>query len=122
MLAIDFSEYQGLTHSEYIAVIKKEWLKLFSEAKKVTVPMTLDESRKEFPYRPFLTQGKHRISVESHFGGTKHGDLELLRLGEGEPCKTCSAPTEKKWLSGAGICPDCDGRAETNGYDPHQKP
>jgi len=110
------------THQQNVALTTREWCERFSKAKKVTAPMTLDESRKEFPYRPFMTKKEHGISVESRFGGTTHGDIELMKSNSWEPCKMCSAPTEKIWLSGVGICPDCDGRAAANGFNPHSKP
>jgi hypothetical protein len=96
----------------------EKWLKRFSAAKKVTKPMTLDESRKVFPYRPFLViNGK--VFIESRFGSAD-GDEALMGSKLGSKCRMCPAPTEKKWLKN-GICPDCDGRAEANGAHPRKK-
>lgn len=98
------------------------------KAKKVTVPMSLEESRKLYPaIRPFLVKNGNVIA-ESIFGGTKRsedgeliGDLALLKSGDGVPCRMCPAPTEKIYLVN-GVCPDCDGRSETNGADPRRTP
>jgi hypothetical protein len=77
-------------------------------------PLTGEESRQAYPYRPFSKY------AESRFGGdTYYDDVCLVLNGLASRCKMCQAPTKNKFLH-EGICPDCDGRAEYNGKNPHQ--
>ena len=79
------------------------------------VPMTQDEAREAYPYRPFSKY------AESRFGGGEIvDDYCLLLNGLAQRCSMCDAPTKKEYLN-LGICPDCDGRSEFNGVDPHQR-
>ncbi|MAG20516.1 hypothetical protein CL618_03735 [archaeon] len=82
--------------------------------KEVTVvvkPLSQDEARERFPYRPY-----NKYS-ESRFGGNNMVDDFALLLNDlAERCGMCSAPTKKKYLD--SYCPDCDGRSEYNGTDP----
>lgn len=78
-------------------------------------PLTKEESRKIFPYRPFSRY------AESRFGGNRYADDTALVLnGYAVPCKMCGAATRKEYLL-TGECPDCDGRSEAGGKDPHRK-
>lgn len=89
---------------------------LGSDLKKVWVavrPMTTELARQAYPYRRFSKY------AESRFGGNHfHDDISLLLSDKAIRCKLCSAPTRKAYLT-EGICPDCDGRSEYNGIDPH---
>ena len=81
----------------------------------VTRPITKKESRETFPYRPY---SKH---AESQFGGNKYADDgKIVESGYGAPCSMCGAATRLVHLVNE-VCPDCDGRSEANGRDPHRK-
>lgn len=81
--------------------------------KVITRPLTKEESRKVFPYRPFSRY------AESHFGGNNLVDDTALILNKiAVSCKMCGAPTVNRFLV-AGTCPDCNGVSESNGFDPH---
>lgn len=84
--------------------------------KVITRHLTKEESRKIFPYRlPFSEY------AESRFGGDKIlDDEELVKRGLARPCKMCDAATKKEHLL-FGVCPDCDGRSEVRGEDPHRR-
>ncbi len=76
-------------------------------------PMTRDQARQTYPYRP---ESKYS---ESRFGGnTLYDDVCLLLSGRASKCIMCQAPTQNKYLENR-ICPDCDGRSEYNGKNPH---
>ena len=63
--------------------------------------MTLEESRKKFPYRP------HTKYAESRWGGNSLCDDEALLLSEdAKRCESCNAPTRVDYLV-KGICLDC---------------
>ena len=75
-------------------------------------PLSRDEAREMFPYRPF---NKY---AESRFGGDNLvDDIALLLNGLAKICIMCQAPTRNKYLI-KSVCPDCDGRSEYNGTDP----
>lgn len=81
--------------------------------KVITRPLTKEESRKIFPYRPF---NEH---AESRFGGDDLADDEVLIKNRiAVPCKMCGAATRKGYII-LETCPDCDGGSEVNGKDPH---
>jgi hypothetical protein len=66
-----------------------------------------------FPYRPF---SKYAVS---YYGGDNLVDDMCLLLNErAKRCKMCQAPTRLQYLEN-DTCPDCDGRSEYNGRDPH---
>ena len=72
----------------------------------VTTPLTRDEAREMFPYRPYSKY------AETKWGGnTLVDDVALILGGDAARCGMCKAPTRKKYLL-EGVCPDCDGRAE----------
>jgi len=76
-------------------------------------PMTEEQARQAYPYRP---ESKYS---ESYFGGdTYEDDTCLLLNGSATRCKMCQAPTKNNCLI-EDVCPDCDGRSEYNGTDPH---
>ena len=78
----------------------------------VTEPLTAEEAREMYPYRP-----SNKYS-ESLFGGNNLVDDEALLLGgHAMRCKMCEAPTKRGYLI-EGVCPDCDGRSEYNGINP----
>lgn len=84
------------------------------EVKVIIRPLTKEESQKIFHHRPFSN------FAESRFGGDRHAtDAELVALGKGRPCRMCQAVTHNEILL-YGTCPDCDGRSETSGKDPHR--
>ena len=87
-------------------------------AKKVKVvikPMTQEQARQLFPYRPFSKY------AESRWGGdTLYDDVCMVINGLATRCKMCRAPTKNQYLEN-GVCPDRDGRSEFLGYDPHRK-
>ncbi len=77
--------------------------------------MTEEQAREAYPYRPF---DKY---AESHFGGnTLYDDVCMLLNRFATRCCKCGAPTRNEFLQDE-TCPDCDGRAELNGMDPHKK-
>lgn len=83
------------------------------EVKVIIRPLTKEESRKIFKGRP------NSKWAESRFGGDRHAtDAELVALGKGRPCRMCQAVTHNEILL-YGTCPDCDGRSEASGKDPH---
>lgn len=78
-------------------------------------PMTKEEARKAYLNRP---ESKY---AETLFGGNNMtNDSALLLGGEATYCNMCQAPTVNKHLR-EGICPDCDGRSQKNGRNPHVK-
>lgn len=80
-------------------------------------PMSKEDARKAYPYRPFF-----KDFAESRFGGNEmHSDKELLDNKEAAKCAVCEAPTKRIYLDDEGICPDCNGLAELNGDNPHAK-
>ena len=80
----------------------------------VTAPLTMEEAREMFPYRP------NNGYSESRFGGnTMTDDIALLIAEVAQKCGMCAAPTCEKYLN-EDICPDCDGRSEYNGTDPRK--
>ena len=90
--------------------------KFYGESQKevtvVVFPMTVEESRIMFPYRPRSNY------AESMFGGNNLvDDTALLLNGLAKRCKMCKAPTKLKYLDESS-CPDCDGRSEYNGRNP----
>lgn len=95
---------------------KREDDRTTSRKSKVIIrKMTKEQARQVFPYRPYSKYS------ESFFGGdTLYDDVCLLLNGLAIRCKMCMAPTKKEYLE-EGICPDCDGRSEYNGTDPHKQ-
>ncbi len=84
------------------------------EVKVVTRPMTLEEARQVYPYRPFSKY------AESRFGGNNlTDDFALLLGGNAVRCLMCQAPTKVEYLRDK-VCPDCDGRSQLKGKDPHE--
>ena len=84
------------------------------EGVKVIVrPMTKEEARVTFPYRPFTKYS------ESRFGGNElYDDTCLLLNSLAVRCKMCQAPTKKEFLC-FEVWPDCDGSCEGKaGLDP----
>lgn len=78
-------------------------------------PMTKQQAREAYPYRPF-----HPKFCESHWGGNNLVDDTVLLLSEkARRCEMCKAPTKNGHLINE-TCPDCDGRSEQNGIDPHE--
>ena len=78
----------------------------------VTEPLTQEEARKMYSYRPISKY------AESRFGGNNPTDDVALLLSEDAiRCKMCQAATLSKYLINE-ICPDCDGRSEYNGNNP----
>ena len=81
----------------------------------VIQPMTKEEERMLFQYRPFSKY------AESRFGGDPCVDDVALLINElAVRCKMCAAPTRNKYLKNE-TCPDCDGRSEKNGKNPRKK-
>jgi len=77
--------------------------------------MTKEEAREAYPYRP---ESKYS---ESRWGGNVlEDDRCLLISGLALRCSICHAPTKRDSLAN-DTCPDCDGRAELVGQNPHQK-
>ncbi len=86
------------------------------EVKVVTLPMTMEEARKEFPSRPFSRY------AESQWGGNHiYSDTDMLQTGAAESCAVCHAPTRLSCIT-LGVCFDCSGEAEFLGYDPRLVP
>jgi len=78
----------------------------------IVIPLTKEEAREMYSYRP------NSPYSESRFGGNNMTDDPALLLGgDAKGCKMCLAPTRVKYLT-EDICPDCDGRSEYNGNDP----
>lgn len=76
--------------------------------------LTVEESRRIFKERPFSK------FAESRFGGNRYEDDEtLIALSKGRLCRMCQAVTRNEFLDD-GKCPDCDGRSEAGGRDPHR--
>jgi|GEM_PF-6017154 len=85
-----------------------------TEVKVAIKPMTEEQAREAYPYRPYSKYS------ESYFGGDNMvDDKGLLSGGVAKRCKMCQATTRDRYLNSDGICPDCDGRSEYNGTDPH---
>lgn len=106
-----FNKNMGLEDKTQKVIIGNE------SKKQVTIviePLTQNEARQMFPYRPDTKYS------ESRFGGNELcDDIALLLNGSAERCKMCGAPTRKKYLN--PNCPDCDGRSEYNGTNPRAK-
>jgi hypothetical protein len=78
-------------------------------------PMTREQAREAYPYRPASKYS------ESRFGGnTLYDDICLLLNGLAARCRMCQAPTKNQYLV-EGMCPDCNGRSQANGTNPHEK-
>ncbi|MFH1173118.1 MAG: hypothetical protein V1692_01145 [bacterium] len=88
--------------------------------KVIIKPMTKEQAREVFPYRK-KRSFKNAEYSESRFGGGNNlaDDIALLLGGNSVRCEMCIAPTLKTYLKN-GTCPDCDGRSQYNGTDPHQ--
>lgn len=86
----------------------------FGKKVKIAIrPMTEEQARQAYPYRPYTKY------AESRFGGDEICDDDSLLLdGDGTGCRMCQAVTKNEYLID-GVCPDCDGRSEYNGTDPH---
>lgn len=81
--------------------------------KVVICQLTKEEARQAFPYRP------HSKYSESRFGGNSFcDDVCILRNFYAKRCRMCHAATRNEYLD-KGTCPDCDGRSESDGVDPH---
>ncbi len=91
--------------------------KMGKDKREVTIvikPLTKEEAREMFPYRPASK------SAESTFGGnTLTDDVALILSEDARRCGMCRAPTRRAYLVD-NACPDCDGRSEYNGRDPRQ--
>ena len=76
--------------------------------------LTEEQARSAYPNRPYSED------IESRWGGVaaKIDDLTLIANGWGGRCTMCTAATQNKYLV-QGVCPDCDGRAECQGLNPH---
>jgi len=98
--------------------LEEKTKKISKDGKEVTIvvkPLTQEEARQMFLYRP-----KDKYS-ESRFGGNSLvDDFALLLNGDAKRCKMCRAPTYTKYLLNE-VCPDCDGRSEYNGTNPRAK-
>ena len=78
-------------------------------------PMTIEQSRQAYPYRADFSR-----YAESRFGGDDlFDDTALLLSKDARRCTLCQAPTKLKYLKDGETCPDCDGRSEYNGSNPH---
>jgi hypothetical protein len=76
--------------------------------------MNVPESRQAYKNRPFSK------NAESRFGGDSYrDDWWLLQHKMAAKCKMCQAVT-KMYILDNSICPDCDGRTEYTGDDPHR--
>ena len=82
-------------------------------AKVAVKPMTLEQGKRAYPYRPYSKYATSRWG-----GNTLVDDVCLVINGLAVRCKMCQAPTKKQYLE-EGTCPDCDGRAEYSGHSPH---
>lgn len=83
------------------------------DVKIIIRPLTKEESRRIFNREP-------NKFGESSFGGDRFTDDDaLVSLGKGRPCIMCQAVTHNELLD-FNICPDCDGRSEAAGKDPHR--
>lgn len=84
------------------------------KVKVIISEMTKEEARHIFQYRP------HSKYSESRFGGNEYSDDKCLLLnGDATFCKMCGSPTANRYLI-KDVCPDCDGRSEYHGTDPHK--
>jgi len=102
-----------------VALDKKEFFEKRQMGNKEVMvaikPMTKEQAREAYPYR------RRSKYSESYFGGNDLCDDFCLLVNElAIRCIMCQAPTRKIFLED-GICPDCDGRSELNGTDPHEK-
>jgi len=78
-------------------------------------PMTKEQARQAYPYRKPYSK-----YAESMFGGDTYCDDECLLLNRlAGRCRMCQAPTRRRFGVN-GVCPDCDGRSELNGTNPHE--
>ncbi len=83
--------------------------------KVIVRPMTKEEARIVFPYRPHSPYSESRWSSANHL----YDDTCLLLNGHLKRCKMCQAPTAPDLLRGEA-CPDCSGRSEKHvPLDPH---
>jgi len=74
--------------------------------------MTKQQAVQAYPYRQHQG-GRSRW-------GTKDGEFDVpyVFANKAKRCEMCRAVTLIELLL-KGVCPDCDGRAEYLGYDPH---
>ncbi len=118
---LKFSQEQGFMSKVSNSPVKSLYkLKELVPGQKLRViidPMTLEESRQQFPYRPFA-----KNSESIYLTNEKNLPEWLLILnGKAIRCGTCYAATDIKYLketSKSLLCPDCDGRSELYGLDP----
>jgi len=104
-----------LSSTEFFEEIEVDGKRGHRKIRVAIKPMTKEEARQAYVYRP------HSKYAESRFGGDTYCDDVCLMLnGLAFRCKMCQAPTKKDFLH-EGICPDCDGRAEYNGKNPHKQ-
>lgn len=82
----------------------------------VIKPMTKEQARIAFPGRPYSKY------AETRFGGDELADdFSLLLSGRAVRCATCQAPSIPGFLDDLMMCPECNGRLENVGCDPHKK-
>jgi hypothetical protein len=76
--------------------------------------LTPKEVRAAYPNRPFS------LGAETMWGGTDPcaDDTALLLNDAAARCTICRAVIQNRYLLD-GVCPECDGRAEYHGYNPH---
>ncbi len=87
------------------------------KVKVIIDPMTLDESRGQFPYRPFKENSESVWLINEQ----NLPEWLLILNGKAIRCGKCYAATEIRYLKYSSktlVCPDCDGRAEASGLDP----
>lgn len=78
------------------------------------IPMTKEEARKIFPYRPFSK------FAESRYGGNNLlSDKDLLHRGHAKLCFICTAPTKRTHLKN-NVCPDCISSTEKENKNPKE--
>jgi hypothetical protein len=86
--------------------------------KEVTVvikPLTGEEAREMFPYRPSSKYSESRFGHDSPI----FDDFAALLNDKAKRCITCQAPTRLEYIKD-NQCPDCDGRSEYNGKNPRE--
>ncbi|MEI6042590.1 MAG: hypothetical protein WCQ00_03430 [bacterium] len=79
-----------------------------------TKPMTSEQAREIYPYRPFS-----KYSESGWSGNNQMDDSALLMNELAVLCKICRAATGKKFVL-SGVCPDCNGRSERHANNPRK--
>lgn len=115
-LGVFMTNYSTVATRDVLLSTKTEFDK--NRIRIVVSPLTKEEARILFPYRPFSAYSESLCGG----GNTMCDDVCRLLNGMSKRCRMCQAPTmdtDKGSCLTNGICPDCNGQCQkTTGLDP----